>query len=180
MELIRRNGGLIVAILLVVFVGVFFAEYLFTGSNKGSTEETKSTEETTSLEPQFLEEGQLWFLNAKGDTITQVAIEVADNEGETTQGLMFRKKMELQQAMLFVFPDEAPRSFWMKNTHISLDIIYVAADGSIVSSQNYATPYAETSLPSEKPAKYVVEVNAGFWDKYKLQKGDKVVFKRNG
>ncbi len=85
--------------------------------------------------------------------------------------------MEEMQGMLFVFEDATPRSFWMKNTYISLDIIYVDADKKIVSIQKSAVPLSEESLPSYKDAMYVVEVNAGFTDKYNIKEGDQISFK---
>ncbi len=163
MNKIRNNAGIVVVFLLVAFVGTFLATSLFKGGNNDSG-------------PVFKEEGKLWFLTSTGDTITSISIEVADNMDEITMGLMNRQAMDENQGMLFIFPDEKPRSFWMKNTILPLDIIFADTQGVIGSSQNYTTPYSEASLPSEKPAKHVVEVKAGFWDKFKLKTGDKIVF----
>lgn len=63
--------------------------------------------------------------------------------------------------MLFVYPDEAPRSFWMKNTYIPLDMIFMGADGRIVKIIESATPRTTTPRPSEKPARFVLELNGG-------------------
>ncbi len=179
MNAIRKYAGYIVIGLLVIFVASFLFTSVFKKDSGGGNNSGASSSVTeTSNEPPFTHEGQLWFLTDKGDTITQIAIEVADNEYETTRGLMFRKTMDIQQGMLFVFPDEDFRSFWMKNTYLPLDIIYAAESGEIGSCQMSAVPYSEESLPSKKPAKYVVEVNAGFWDKYQLKEGYKVVFER--
>lgn len=180
MNAIRGKAGLIVIGLLVVFIGTFLATSLMDNSAEREVVPAHDSAPSApvSADPQFSQEGELWFLSAKGDTITKIAIEVADNEYETTQGLMYRKTMDMQQGMLFVFPDEDFRSFWMKNTILALDIIYVNANNEIGSCQMSAVPYSEESLPSKKPAKYVVEVNAGFWSKYQLKEGDKIVFKR--
>lgn len=177
MNAIRKYAAYIVIGLLVIFVGGFLFTSVFK-KNEGTSVPVTSSENNVSNEPPFTHEGQLWFLSDKGDTITQIAIEVADNEYETTRGLMFRKTMDMQQGMLFEFADEDFRSFWMKNTYLPLDIIYAAANGEIGSCQLSAVPYSEESLPSKKPAKYVVEVNAGFWVKYQLKEGYKVVFER--
>lgn len=183
MNKIRENAGVIVIIMLVAFVGTFLATSLFKSGPEERYDTAPSdydpTPETAPAAAVFKEEGKLWFLSSKGDTITGITIEVADNEAETTQGLMYRTHMDSLQGMLFEFPTEEMKSFWMKNTVLPLDIIYADANGIIGSSQNYTTPYSETSLPSKKPAKYVVEVNAGFWDKYNLNEGDKIVFKKN-
>jgi uncharacterized membrane protein (UPF0127 family) len=125
----------------------------------------------------FKKQGDLKFIRSTDNTsITSIAIEIAKDEFSREKGLMYRRNMEELEGMLFVFDDAAPRSFWMKNTYISLDIIYVAADKKIVSIQKSAIPLSEESLPSEKDAMYVVEVNAGFCDKYNITAGDKISF----
>ena len=81
--------------------------------------------------------------------------------------------------MLFDYDDEDIHSFWMKNTIIPLDIIYVDAEFNIVAVKDHTTPYSTASVPSDgKAAKYVVEVNAGFAAKYGLTVGDKMSFER--
>jgi uncharacterized protein len=128
--------------------------------------------------PPFKKEGVLYFLSkVNDDTLRQIDIEFADNDQERAQGLMDRKSMSDTQGMLFIFPDAAEQSFWMKNTYISLDIIYLGKDKEIVSVQKYTTPLSEESLPSFKKAQYVLEVNAGFCDKYHIAYGDKVTYK---
>ena len=128
-------------------------------------------------EPQFVKEGELAFLDATAqDTLRKINIEVADNDEERTQGLMYRTKMEDSQGMLFIFPQSAPRSFWMKNTKMPLDIIYLDENKQVVTVHQGVMPYSEKSLPSSKPAQYVVEVNAGFIGRYGIQEGDRVAF----
>ena len=127
--------------------------------------------------PQFKKEGQLSFISkAKGDTIKTIDIEIAETDDERARGLMDRKSMLDSQGMLFIFAAPEEQSFWMKNTYISLDIMYVNENFEIVSIQKYATPLSEESLPSFKKAQYVVETNAGFADKYKVAFGDKIAF----
>ncbi|MCX6232017.1 MAG: DUF192 domain-containing protein [Bacteroidetes bacterium] len=124
----------------------------------------------------FKKQGDLNFISAENKLLVSIAIEIAKDEFSREKGLMYRRNMEELQGMLFVFDDAAPRNFWMKNTYISLDIIYVGADKKIVSIQKSAIPLSEESLPSNKDAMYVVEVNAGFCDKYTIKAGDKVSF----
>lgn len=126
----------------------------------------------------FKKEGVLNLISAEtGDTIKQLDIEIADNDYEITQGLMFRKSMAENHGMLFIQGEERVQSFWMKNTHISLDIIFINSQYEIVSAQTYAKPYSEESLPSTGPAIYILEVNAGSMEKWGLKAGDKVSFK---
>jgi len=130
-----------------------------------------------SLDISFKKEGTLQLKKATSDSIIKTLdIEIADDDYQTQTGLMYRNSMENSQGMLFIFPNEIMRSFYMKNTQIPLDIIYVSSDSSIVSFQKNAKPFDETSLPSEAPAKYVLEVNAGLSDTWKLDIGDTIWF----
>ena len=125
----------------------------------------------------FTKEGELQLLKKSTDSIiVTLDIEFAKTEYETQTGLMYRKMMETNQGMLFIFKDEQPRSFYMKNTFIPLDIIYLNTKKEIVSIQKNAKPLNEMSLPSEKPAMYVLEVNAGLSDVWNLTLGDYITF----
>jgi uncharacterized protein len=167
------------------FVIVLAAVYLV-GSNlqRSNIEPVRQTQSqsTTPLQTrssvEFTKQGELRFLNKKNALLSTADIEIADDEGKRMQGLMFRDSMAENRAMLFVFPDEAERSFWMKNTILSLDLVYVNAKNVIVSIQKNAVPYSEDSLPSNGLAKYVVEVNAGFCDRHSIRPGDHIEWKR--
>ncbi|WP_370391949.1 DUF192 domain-containing protein [uncultured Winogradskyella sp.] len=140
--------------------------------------ENKGTPSNTSqVSIPFKKEGTLKVLKSQNDSIiAQLDIEIADNEYETQTGLMYRTELKENHGMLFIFPDVSFRSFYMKNTKIPLDIIYIDENMNVVSIQKNAQPFDETSLPSEAPAKYVLEVNAGLSDLWQLQKGDKITF----
>ena len=89
------------------------------------------------------------------------SVEIADDPQERARGLMFVERMPASSGMLFVFQDEAPRSFWMRNTLIPLDIIYADARGRIVRVHPEAIPGDETPIPSGGAAQYVLEINGG-------------------
>ncbi|WP_313111551.1 DUF192 domain-containing protein [Aequorivita sediminis] len=128
----------------------------------------------------FKKDGELELLKAENDSvIAKLDIEIADDDYKTQTGLMYRRSMDESHGMLFIFNDMQMRSFYMKNTEFALDIIYLNSDMEIVSIQKNAQPFNETSLPSESPAQYVLEVNAGLSDKWKLEKGDKIRYTRN-
>jgi uncharacterized membrane protein (UPF0127 family) len=101
-------------------------------------------------------------------------VEIADDDRETTIGLMFRREMASNEGMLFDFRDEEPRSFWMRNTYIALDMIFIKADGTIDSIAERTTPLSEKSVPSKGPVRFVLEVNAGTSDSLDIEAGDKV------
>ena len=108
--------------------------------------------------------------------ITTVNIEVADNDAERAQGLMYRDTMAENNAMLFLMEVAEPQTFWMKNTIISLDIIYADADKRIVSISKNCKPQSLDQIPSVKPALYVVEVNAGYTAQHNIKVGDMISF----
>jgi len=133
----------------------------------------------STQEIRFKKEGNLTILKDSTKTeIKRLDIEIAETEYETQTGLMYRNSMLENQGMLFIFKDEQPRSFYMKNTRIALDIIYINADKKIVSFQENAKPLNETSLPSNLPAKYVLEINAGLVNSWTIEVGDVIDFKK--
>jgi len=123
---------------------------------------------------EFKKQGKLQFITGQQRLLTTIDIEIADAEWKRSLGLMYREKMAANQGMLFVFEEEAPRSFWMKNTRISLDMIFANAERKIVTILRNTTPYSEQLYTSHKPAMYVVEVNAGFSAMHGIAVGDKI------
>lgn len=107
-------------------------------------------------------------------TVHRFRVEIADDEAERQHGLMNRPKMDRDRGMLFEFPSEQMRSFWMKNTYIPLDIIYIARDGRIVSIAANTTPFSEAPIPSEGPANGVLEINGGLAAELGIRPGDTV------
>lgn len=114
---------------------------------------------------------EIKFSNPGGKSSPNINVELALKNSTRMMGLMYRKKMDSNQGMLFVFPDEDLRSFWMRNTYLPLDIIFVSANRKVVSISENATPLTDTPRASEGPAKYVVEVNAGLAKSWGVVKG---------
>jgi uncharacterized membrane protein (UPF0127 family) len=161
-------------IILGVIVSLLFL-FLFPGKPKRKKADNSIPPLYVNAEPKFKKEGELNFQSNDSKAIkAKFDIEIADNDESRMQGLMYRKSMAENQAMLFLFDYCSPQSFWMKNTHISLDIIYVNDKFEVVSIQKNTIPFSEASLPSFKPAQYVIEVNAGLSDKLGICEGDKV------
>ena len=105
-----------------------------------------------------------------------VRIEVADDREETMRGLMYRTELAPDAGMLFLFDGEQERAFWMKNTPLPLDIIYIAKDGRIVSIAEHTTPFSTAAIPSRAPAQSVLEVNAGYAERNGVRVGDRVTY----
>jgi uncharacterized protein len=141
--------------------------------------EPKTSSETVvtkPAEPPFIDEGDLKFMDKNGKEIAKIDIEIVDKESERNQGLMYRTRMGEFQGMLFLFDKPGPQAFWMRNTYIPLDIIYVNEKKEVVSIQKNAEVMNDKSLPSSKPAQFVVEVNAGFSERYGIMEGTTIQF----
>lgn len=104
---------------------------------------------------------------------TVLKLEVADSPAEQEYGLMNRTYLDADRGMLFVFADEQPRTFWMKDTLISLDIIFLDAQKRVVMIHKNTQPNQTVEVyPSGSPAKYVIEVNAGWSDQHGVKIGE--------
>ncbi|APQ18109.1 DUF192 domain-containing protein [Maribacter hydrothermalis] len=154
------------------FVLIFIAILLFS-----CKEESKKTIATESID--FTHEGDLTIFSSTSDIIkAKFNIEFAESDYETQTGLMYRKGMDNNQGMLFIFPNERMHSFYMKNTEFPLDIIYIKENLKIASFQENAQPLNEAGLSSQVPIKYVLEVNAGLVQELGLSTGDSINFNR--
>jgi uncharacterized protein len=102
------------------------------------------------------------------------AVELATNDAERARGLMFRKELPDGQGMLFDFVREQPVSFWMHNTYISLDMIFIRGDGRILSIAENTEPLSDKLVPSGGPVRAVLEVIAGTAGKLGIAPGDRV------
>ena len=115
------------------------------------------------------------YVVLKGERFT---VELAQDSGEQSLGLMFREQLPDDRGMLFLFPQEGYRSFWMRNTRIPLDIFYFDAEFRLVSVARNARPCRTRQCPgypSEGPATYVLELNAGKADELGVSKDDLLV-----
>lgn len=117
-----------------------------------------------------------------GTVDSVVNVEIADNETERSQGLMNRQSICESCGMIFIFENAERRAFWMKNTSIPLDIIFISSDQEVVNvAQADPEPGVSdenlTRYRSEEPAKYVVEVNQGFAEEKNIVEGTEVNFR---
>ena len=104
-------------------------------------------------------------------------VEIADEPAEQARGLMFRNEIGANEGMFFIWRQPAPRAFWMRNTRIPLDIVYIGPDLEIV-GWSLSTPPCRTrrcpSYPSGAPTQYVLEVNAGEMERLGVEIGDRI------
>jgi uncharacterized membrane protein (UPF0127 family) len=107
----------------------------------------------------------------------EVAVEVARTDEEHARGLMFRDRLGRDEGMLFVFQQEGEHVFWMKNTLIPLDMIFIDGLGNIAGILARAEPRTETPRSIGVPSRYVLEVAGGWAEEHGVKAGDKVLFR---
>jgi len=133
--------------------------------------------ENLIIDTKFIREAILTFHDkSTKKIITQIDIEIADNPDKIETGLMYRRSLPVKAGVLFIYKQPQPLSFWMKNTYIPLDIIFVDENMQIVTIRKNTKPLSEDSIPSYRDSMYVIEVNAEFCDKYGIQIGDYIKF----
>jgi uncharacterized protein len=127
---------------------------------------------SASVAAQGGELDSLEIVTATGRHVFQV--EIANNDATREHGLMDRRYMAADHGMLFEFDREAPVSFWMKNTYIPLDMIFIAPSGVVTNIAANAEPLSERVIPSGGPCVAVLELNGGTAASIGLKVGDKV------
>lgn len=113
-------------------------------------------------------------LIAGDGNVTRLSIEIADTPAEHQYGLMNRPSLAQDAGMLFVFRDDQRRYFWMKDTLIPLDMIFIDNDLAIVDIRANAAPLSEATIASAEPCRYVLEVNGGLCEACGIRIGDRV------
>jgi uncharacterized protein len=135
----------------------------------------RSTTDPAPRAPEVIARAEV-VLAPPGRSEVRVRVELARTREERRQGLMYRRVLEPGTGMLFVFPDEEPRSFWMRNTWLPLDIVFIGADRRIVGIVEDAAPLTDDPRAVEGESQYVLEVRAGFAREYGLGPGTAVFF----
>ncbi len=107
----------------------------------------------------------------------EVSLEVAATPAERERGLMYRRSLAEGRGMLFVFDADGNQSFWMKNTLIPLDLLFIARDGTVVGIHANATPLSTANIAVGKPSRYVLEVPGGWAARHGISAGARVDFR---
>lgn len=126
----------------------------------------------------FRHDGTLDLLTAEGAPVATLSIEIAATDSAHARGLMQRREMPPQTGMLFVYPDAAPRSFWMRNTPMPLDILFIDAEGQVLNVARRTRPLSDDEIRSEGAAQLVLELRAGTADRLGLAPGQRVRWRR--
>ena len=162
--------------LLPFLAACFLVCVALIGCSKSDSEEVITPVEKESIP--FREDGQLVF-SRDGDILRTIAIEIAEDDSSRNRGLMQRESLPGNAGMLFIFPTESEQGFWMGNTQLALDFVWIKSDGRVHSMTKYIQPMRTETVPSNGAVQYVLEVEAGFLDSIGLIEGDLVEWTRN-
>ncbi|MEQ9104345.1 MAG: DUF192 domain-containing protein [Rhodothermales bacterium] len=144
-------------------------------SDSGS-DNKPSAESTVSIP--FRDDGSLSFIR-DGEVFKDIRIEIADTDSTRTRGLMQRTSLPTDSGMLFLFDREEEQSFWMANTPLALDLIFIRADSTVLRIAKYVQPMSPDPVTSNGPARFVLEVPAGYSDTIGVIEGDRLRWERN-
>lgn len=158
------GAAFLTAVLFVIYPKFFISSNIVLITEEDGQKEIPKDSEPTVIFP---------------DKNLSVKVELAANPYQWSTGLMFRDKLEENSGMMFVFPNETTRNFWMKNVSFALDIIFISKDLEVADIKENFEPCPSFQLIcpsyfSKKPATFVLEVNAGFVAKNGIRMGDKV------
>ncbi len=176
MKTTRKNRNFITLILAVItlLLLIFILLFYFSREEKGSDVAPAQSE---ALDIPFKKQGELAFIEQQNsDTLARIDIEMADDVDARARGLMYRRSIPENAGMLFIQEVEEIQSFWMKNTFIPLDILFVDTNKRIVTIHTHTATEKEWNYASTEPALYVVEVNAGFSERHGIDTGDRIEF----
>lgn len=144
-----------------------------------SCNNTSGSDKVITMEtPAFNKEGELSLYKASGKLIRTIDVEVADTAFEQETDLKNRDLLKAHQGMLFIYPEEDLRGYFMKDIRYPLDIIFINAENRIVSFAENTTPLDDsTFLPSQVPAQLVLKINGGLSEEWVIEVGDYVEWK---
>jgi len=123
-------------------------------------------------------DGRLEFLTPTGKVVATIIIEIADTQKAQTKGLMGNRTLDDTMGMLFIYKQAGNLVFWMRNTRISLDILFVSETLRVINIAKNTQPMSDTRYDSKAPAQFVVEVLSGFCDRYGIKEGYRVKWVR--
>ena len=144
-------------------------------SSAGGTSPSRSRNaaDVNPLNPPLAQKGTVTVKTMNGGQI-QVQVEIASVPRDRARGLMYRRSLGPNEGMLFVFPQEDQLTFWMENTYLPLDMLFIRGDGTVLGIVENAEPLTRTSRSVSGNSKFVLEVNGGFCARHHIAAGDRV------
>ncbi|AGC75545.1 hypothetical protein LX97_00239 [Nonlabens dokdonensis] len=153
-----------------LITGLFVATIIASSCKPNFEEEMKSKDFS------FQNEATGYFITKEKDTLKKLQLELADTDYKVQLGMTYKEELTEDQGLLFVFDRSDPRQFYMKNTNVPLDIIFVDENYIIDSFVSNAQPNDTTISKSKKPVQYVLDLKAGMATKLGLQEGDTFIW----
>lgn len=161
------NKTVVSPIVIILFLSAFI---FFSCTERDQQAENQAGDTTRKLEYT----AKVMFMKSESDTVSTVDVAIADDNRSRSEGLMNVMNLPDNSGMLFIFENEQTRSFWMANTPLPLDIVFVNSEMDIVRIHRNTQPYSQESIQSEQPAQFVVEVNAGYTIEHDIREGMKI------
>lgn len=115
------------------------------------------------------------IIESSGPRCLVLDIYLAETPGQRAQGLMYIEQMDEMEGMLFTYPQPATMTMWMKNTFVSLDMLFILPDGTISSIEKSTRPLATARISSAEPVTMVLELNAGFTERWQISPGNRLL-----
>lgn len=157
-----------------VIVGIMLATLFISSCSSDNSQ--KTSEESSNTKQTLVFTDSLAFISAQGDTVAAISIAVADEPQERARGLMHVTELGSNEGMLFIFKKEQPLKFWMANTPLSLDIMFVNSQKKIIRIHHSVPPFTKENFASGQPALYAVETNGGFTIGHDIREGMRIQF----
>ncbi len=182
MSALGKRPGLLQALVMFVALGVGGWSCAGDGSLNSQTQTPVSAGEagqhepsTTTTSPLQKDETRV-RVHASGGEAAEVVAEIADDREERSQGLMHRENLPRDRGMLFVYEVEGNYAFWMKDTSIPLDMIFIDKAQRVVGVVERAQPHTTEPRSVSSPSRYILEVNGGWAEEHQVTIGDRVDF----
>lgn len=148
-----------------------------TGCDPSPEKPANEEHQPSEINIPFRADGHL-TIQRDSEVLAELTIEIAEDDSSRTRGLMQRDGLPDSSGMLFIFETETQQGFWMANTRMALDLIFIRSDGRIQSISKYIQPMRTETIPSNGPAQYVLEVPAGYSDSIGLLEEDLVTWSK--
>ena len=120
------------------------------------------------------EDSRISFVTPDGSKIEDILVEIAKTDPERSKGLMYKRELREKVGMIFIMPDEALQQFWMKNTYIPLDMLFISKDGTVNTILKNVPPLTLNPRRSKEPSKFVLELIGGSSEKLGIVEGSKL------
>lgn len=153
-----------------LFTGLFLTAIVASSCKPNFEEEMKSKDFS------FQNEATGYLISKEKDTLKKLQLELADTDYKVHLGMTYKDELQEDQGLLFVFEKSAPRYFFMKNTPVALDVVFVDENLTIDSFVSNAQPQDTTISRSKKPVQYILDLKAGTAAQLRLQEGDTFVW----